>query len=74
MAVTPEQLEREILTQKPFFPSNTAIYMTGSNPSRNCGATAAAGCRVLEDIDDVLRSCTDNELEMMVSRHLKHSL
>lgn len=32
MAVTPEQLEREILAQKPFFPSNTAIYMTGSNP------------------------------------------
>ena len=35
---------------------------------------AEAKRRVLEDIDDVLRSCTDNELEMMISRHLKHSL
>lgn len=32
MAVTPDQLEREIMAQKPFFPDNTAIYMTGSNP------------------------------------------
>lgn len=32
MAVTPEQLEREVMAQKPFFPKNTAIYMTGSNP------------------------------------------
>ena len=30
--------------------------------------------RVLEDIDDVLRSCTDEELETMVSRQLKQSL
>ncbi|WP_418765035.1 radical SAM protein [Mailhella sp.] len=30
--------------------------------------------RVLEDIDDVLRSCSDEELEKMVSRHLKNSL
>ena len=32
MAVTPAQLEREILAQKPFFPDTTPIYMTGSNP------------------------------------------
>lgn len=32
MAVTPEQLEQEVLSRKPFFPENTAIYMTGSNP------------------------------------------
>lgn len=32
MAVTPEQLEQEILAQKHRFPANTAIYMTGSNP------------------------------------------
>ena len=32
MAVTPEELEREVLAHKPFFPSDTAIYMTGSNP------------------------------------------
>lgn len=32
MAVTAEQLEREILAHKPFFPADTAIYMTGSNP------------------------------------------
>lgn len=32
MAVTPEELEREVMAQKPFFPENTAIYMTGSNP------------------------------------------
>ena len=30
--------------------------------------------QVLNDIDDVLRSCTDEELEHMVSRHLKSSL
>lgn len=30
--------------------------------------------RVLEDIDDVLRQSTDDELELMVSRKLKHSL
>ena len=35
---------------------------------------AEAKRRVLEDIDNVLRSRTDNELEMMVSRHLKQSL
>lgn len=32
MAVTPDQLEREILAQKQFFPDDTPIYMTGSNP------------------------------------------
>lgn len=32
MAVTPDQLEQEILSQKSFFPSNTAVYLTGSNP------------------------------------------
>ena len=32
MAVTPEQLEREVLAHKPFFPETTPIYMTGSNP------------------------------------------
>lgn len=32
MAVTPDQLEREILALKPFFSDNTAIYMTGSHP------------------------------------------
>ena len=32
MAVTAEQLEREILAHKSFFPADTAIYMTGSNP------------------------------------------
>lgn len=33
MAVTPEQLEHEIESQKPFFPDDThIIYMTGSNP------------------------------------------
>lgn len=32
MAVTPDQLEQEILVKKPLFPDNTAIYMTGSNP------------------------------------------
>lgn len=32
MAVTTEQLEQEILAHKPFFPADTAIYMTGSNP------------------------------------------
>ncbi len=31
-AVTLEQLEQEILSQKPFFPDDTGIYMTGSNP------------------------------------------
>ncbi len=29
---------------------------------------------VLEDIDDTLRSCSDEELEMMASRHFKQSL
>lgn len=32
MAVTPEQMEREILSQKSFFPDDTPIYLTGSNP------------------------------------------
>lgn len=32
MAVTPEQLEQEVLSLKPFFPADTKIYMTGSNP------------------------------------------
>ncbi|WP_299394290.1 radical SAM protein [uncultured Desulfovibrio sp.] len=32
MAVTPEQLERELLAHKPFFPADTAVYLTGSNP------------------------------------------
>lgn len=32
MAVTTEQLEREILSLKPFFRADTRIYMTGSNP------------------------------------------
>lgn len=35
---------------------------------------AEAKRRVPEDSEGVLRSCTDNELKMMVSRHLKHSL
>lgn len=35
---------------------------------------AGAKQRVLEDIDDVLRSCTDEELELMASRQLKQSL
>ena len=30
--------------------------------------------RVLDDINDVLQSSTDEELEMMVSRHFKQSL
>lgn len=33
-----------------------------------------AGRRVLEDMEDVLRSCSDEELENMVSRPLKQSL
>ena len=32
MAVTPEQLEQEVQSLKPFFPADTNIYMTGSNP------------------------------------------
>ena len=32
MAVTPEQMEKEVIAHKPFFPANTAIYLTGSNP------------------------------------------
>lgn len=32
MAVTPEQLEQELLNRKAFFPEDTAVYMTGSNP------------------------------------------
>lgn len=111
MAVTPDQLKREILVHKPFFPDNATIYMTGSNPfalpagklkthiavlrkhfphltrvrmqnhdgihslnprnSRFPNKDAEAKRRVLENIDDVLRSCTDNELKMTVSRHLK---
>lgn len=35
---------------------------------------AEAKRRVLEDIDDVLHSCTDEELENMVGRHFKQSL
>ncbi|WP_294485497.1 radical SAM protein [uncultured Mailhella sp.] len=35
---------------------------------------AEARRRVLEDIDDVLRSCSDEELEAMVSRRFKTSL
>lgn len=29
---------------------------------------------VLEDMEEVLRSCSDEELELMVSRHFKQSL
>lgn len=32
MAVTPDYLEQEILAQKQYFPENTAVYLTGSNP------------------------------------------
>lgn len=32
MAVTPEELEAEIAPLKKYYPSNTKIYMTGSNP------------------------------------------
>lgn len=32
MAVTPEQLEKEVLSRKPFFRADTKIYLTGSNP------------------------------------------
>lgn len=32
MAVTPELLEKEVLNRKPFFPDDTAVYLTGSNP------------------------------------------
>ncbi|MBO6171468.1 MAG: radical SAM protein [Desulfovibrio sp.] len=32
MAVTPEQMEQEVLAQKPFFRPDTTIYLTGSNP------------------------------------------
>ncbi|MBQ9453134.1 MAG: radical SAM protein [Desulfovibrio sp.] len=32
MAVTPEQMEQEVLSQKPFFRPDTTIYLTGSNP------------------------------------------
>lgn len=41
---------------------------------RFSNSDAEAKRRVLEDIDDVLHSCTDEELEKMVSRHLKSSL
>ena len=32
MAVTPEQMEEEIVSYKPFFRPNTNVYLTGSNP------------------------------------------
>ncbi|MDE5879467.1 MAG: radical SAM protein [Desulfovibrio sp.] len=48
MAVSTEELEREVLTQKPFFPETTAIYMTGSNP-------LALPVRTLRDYLGVLR-------------------
>ena len=32
MAVTPEQLEQEILSSKPRYRADTSIYLTGSNP------------------------------------------
>ena len=48
MAVTPEELEREVLAHKPFFREDTAIYMTGSNP-------LALPVRTLRDYLTVLR-------------------
>ena len=32
MAVKPEDMEKAALAQKPYFPSNTPIYLTGANP------------------------------------------
>lgn len=32
MAASLEQFEREIIAKKPFFPENTPVYLTGSNP------------------------------------------
>lgn len=50
------------------------IHYLNSLNYRFATKDAQARRRILEDIDDVLRSCTDEELELMVSRHLKHSL
>ena len=32
LAVKPEDMEKAAIAQKPFFPSNTPIYLTGANP------------------------------------------
>lgn len=48
MAVTAEELEAEALSQKPFYPSDPYIYLTGSNPF-------VLPVRVLKSWSEVLR-------------------
>ncbi len=47
MAVSPEELEQEILLQKSAFPADTRIYLTGSNPFALPSATLKAYIAVM---------------------------
>ncbi|MBQ9407078.1 MAG: radical SAM protein [Desulfovibrio sp.] len=80
MAVTAEQLEQEALAQKPFFPADTNIYLTGSNPFALPSATLRHYLAVLRRhfplfrelsvqsrIDDIARKSLDELREL---RHL----
>ena len=76
-----EASEREKLEELQTFLSELTIdvfydgvhYLNPLN-YRFSNKDAEARRRVLEDIDDVLRSCSDEELEAMVSRRFKTSL
>lgn len=76
-----EASEREKIEELRTFLQNLTIdvfydgihYLNPLN-YRFSNSDAQAKRLVLDDIDDVLRQSTDDELELMVSRRLKHSL
>ena len=83
-AVSPEYLEQEILRYKPFFPADTNVYLTGSNPFALPTETLQTYIATLRRhfplfqelstqsrIDDITRK-TPEELQLLASLGLTH--